>query len=448
MRDKAEVGLFQSNTNPKFITGVQTPLHRAALKEDGRRMMALLSLGWGIQAQDDQGYTTLDIVKRSGNNSFRGFFNSYLGQVTLASNASQESGLLQAIKRGDSATTKTLLIEGVDPLQADSEGCPALILAVIQGNAPAIEHLLRSKAEEQLLLKDLSASNTALHQAVLSGRQEIVEKLLDYSPDLEDRQCEGKTALYIAVEKEQMRTVQILLSYSPSARLFTQCNDGNTPIHKAVNLNNDILRLLLHGKDAARCLKHKNQLGETPMWLAVRHGNLESFHILRGSGASLRTTNNNHENLWHLLAHQNNVEFFTKTVYAFHPSDLQSRNRWNDMPLTVAERKGHSEIAVLMRKYSNGSKTAKLYKSPVPNEASLKSSKLFYTLTGDPKWIKQDSEGYWRHLTYDSYQVYERIYMASGIRERQYLACGQNIYRLDCCSSDIIKYRHRLRNAI
>lgn len=410
--------------------------------------MALLSLGWRIHAQDDQGYTTLDIVKRSANNSFRGFFDSYLGQVTLASDASQESGLFQAIKRGDSATTTTLLREGVDPLQADSEGCSALSLAVTQGNTPAIEQLLESKAEEQLLLKDLSGGNTALHQAVLTDQGEIVKKLLEYFPDLEDRQCEGKTALFLAVEKEQKRTVQILLSHSPSARLFTQCNAGNTPIHKAVDLNNDILRLLLHGKDAARCLKHKNQCGETPLWRAVRHGNLESFQILRASGALLRVTNNNHDNLLHLIAQQNNVDFLAKTIYAFQPSDLQSRNQWNDTPLTVAERKGHSDIAALMRRYSNGSKIAKLHKSLVPNEPSLKSSKLFYALTSDPKWIKEDSEGYWRHLTYDSYQIYERICMAAGEREKQSLACKQTIYRLDNCSSDIIKSRHRLRNAI
>ena len=402
-------------------------------------MMSLLSLGWRIHTQDNQGYTTLDIVKRSANNSFREYFNSHLSQVTLASDASQESRLLQAIKTGDSVTTKTLLEQGADPLQADSQGCSALISAVTQGDTRIIEQLLKSKAEEQFLLKDLPGGNTALHQAILTDRPEIVKKLLEYSPDLEDRQCEGKTALFLAVEKGQKSNVQILLGHSPKARLFTQCNAGNTPIHKAVNLTDDILRLLLHGKDAARCLKHKNQRGETPIWCAVRQGNLESFQTLRGSGASLRITNNDHDNLLHLIARQNHVEFLTKTIYAFHAPEFESRNRWNDTPLTVAERNGHSDIAALMRKYCNGSKIAKLHKTLVPNKASLESSKLFYTLTSESKWIKKDSEGYWRHLTYDSYQIYEHIWMAAGEGQQQSLTCKQNICRLDYCSSDIIK---------
>ena len=410
--------------------------------------MALLSLGWHIYAQDDRGYSALDIVKRSTNNSFREYFDSYLGQITLASDASQESELLQAIRRGDSATTKILLGESVDLLQADSEGHSALMLAVKQGTIPAIEQLLQSKAQEQLLLKDLSGGNTALHQAVLTDRPKIVKKLLKYSPNLENRENEGKTALFLAVEKEQKKTIEILLSNSPSARVFTQCNIGNTPIHKAVNLNNDILRLLLHGKDAARCLKHKNQLGETPMWVAVRHGNLESFQILRGSGASLRVTNNNHDNLLHLIAQQNNVEFLAKTVYAFPASELQSRNRWNDTPLTVAERNGHSDIAKFIRRHSRGSKMVKLHKSLVQKEASLKSSKPFYILTSELKWMREDSERYWRHLTIDSYQIYERIYMAAGGKEKQSLACKQSISCLNSCSSDINKSRHRLRHAI
>ena len=386
-------------------------------------MMALLSLGWNLHAQDDRGYTTLDIVNRSTDKSFRGYFDSYLGPATLASDASPEGRLLQAIKEGDLAMTKTLLEKGADPLQADSEGCAPLIVAVKKGSTPVIDQLLRLKSEEQLLLKEASGGNTALHLAVLMDRQDIVQKLLEYSPNLEDRQCEGKTALLLAVEKQQEGIVQTLLGHSPSPRLFTQSNAGNTPLHRAVTLGHEILRLLLRGKDAARSLKHKNQCGETPMWLAVRHGNLESFRILRGSGASLRVTNNDDDNLWHLIAQHNNFDFLRETVYLLHPSDLQGRNRWNDTPLTIAERNGYAEIAGLIRRCSLGSNLVKRHKDPMLNVASPRSLKLFYTLTDDAKWTKEDSGGYWTHLTYDSYQIYERIYMAAGGREKQSLPC-------------------------
>ena len=379
-----------------------------------------------MHAQDDQGYTTLDIVKQSADDSFRESFSSYLGQVALASYTSQERGLLEAIRKGDSEATKTLLGEGVDPLQADADGSCALILAVKQGNLAAVQQLLKSKAEEQLVLKDLPGGNTALHQAVLTDNLAIVKKLLEFSQDVEDRQSEGKTALFLAVENARKKTIQILLSHSPSARLFTQCNAGNTPVHIAANLNNDILRLILHGKDAARCLKHRNKSGETPIWHAVRHGNVESFQVLHGSGASLRMTNKDHENLLHLMARQNSVEFLAKTIYAFQASDVQSRNRWNDTPLTIAERNDFSEIVTLLRKKSEWPRTSKLHKIIAPNEAPPKPSKLFYTLSSEPKWVKKDSGGYWRHLTYNSYQVYERIFVAAMGGKSGPLTCKQN----------------------
>ena len=417
---------WKSRYHESYVNGMQTPLHRAALKADRRRMMALLSSGWHMSVQDQNGETALDIIRRSADKYFRESFKSYLGQGVTATNTNQGFALLQAAETDDTLAMKTLLEAGANPMLVNSEGRSPLFLAVTNGHLHTIKSLLQVHADEQLLLKDRLKGYVALHQAVLTNRLDVLKHILKYSPDLEDRQREGKTALFLAVQMNCEEMVKALLDHGPSARVFTQCNTGNTPVHKAVILNNELLQLLLDAEDSARCLEHKNQYGETPVWLALRHGRFEAFRVLKERGASLRVANNDHDNLLHLVARQRLYDFLNQNLHAFDASDIEGRNRWNDTPLTIADRNGHSEIAGLLRSYYTG--TVPISADDLGlGDAPSNHPKLFYTLGSEPKWIRQDSEGYWRHLTYDSYQVYERIYLQARNQQNGPLKCKQSM---------------------
>ena len=296
---------------------------------------------------------------------------------------------------------------GVSPLITNSEGLSCLSLAVTRGSLSAIDALLQFDVDEQLLLKSSLTGETAFHLAVILGNENIVRTLLEYGPELEDRQHDGKTALYLAVETNDEILVKLLLVNTPRPQVFTRCKAGNTPIHKAIGLKPELLSLLLDADDSARCLEHRNQFGETPIWLALRHQDFEAFRLLKERGVSVRAANNDHDNLLHLVARQDLYDFFSQNLAAFDPSDVERLNRWNDTPLTIADRSGYRGVASLLRSFYTGMKITNVAGIV---ETPSKEPKLFYTLGSDQKWIREDSEGYWRHLTYESYKVYEQIW--------------------------------------
>ena len=308
----------------------------------------------------------------------------------------------------------------MSPLVVGSEGHTCLSKAVTRGHLPAIHELLRVQTSEQLLLKNILTGESALHLSTILGNTDVALEILSYLPDLEDRQQDGKTALFLAVETDQKQLVKILLAHEPSAQIFTRCKAGNTPVHKAVSFSPELLGILLDAENSARCLEHQNHFGETPMWLAIRHQDINAFRMLKERGASLRTANNDQDNLLHLIARQDMYQFFSENLSAFEPSDVEGRNRWNDTPLTIADRNRHRGIADLLRSFYTGMKiTSMADVTDIPS----KEPKLFYTLGSDQKWIREDSEGYWRHLTYESYKVYEQIWL---------LAIGNSQGRLRC----------------
>lgn len=202
----------------RFLNGAQTPLHRAALKEDKRRTTYLLQLGWSIFVQDQSGQTSLDIVRRSADKYFREAFSLYLGQGNAATWENGGIMLLQAAETGDITKVKNLLDNDVSPLLVDTEGRSALLLAVAQGRIHMVNDLLECQRERQLLLKDRVSGETPLHKASFMGYTDVVKKLLTYSPDLEDRQRDGKTALFLASESGHWEVVKTFLDYPPKHR--------------------------------------------------------------------------------------------------------------------------------------------------------------------------------------------------------------------------------------
>lgn len=409
---------WKSRHHGRVLNGSQTPLHRAALKEDRKRLMDLLHLGWPVLVQDQGGHTTLDIVKRSADKYLRESLSLYLGQGIAATRENHGMELLETAESGDTISMRHLLKRGVSPLLVNSEGRSALFLAVARGHVPAIDELLGANTEEQLLLKDRVSGDTVLHMASSAGSEDAIKQLLLYLPDLEDRQHEGKTALFLAAENNYEKVVKILLDHVPKAQVFTQSNTGDTPLHIAATRDKELMEVLLNAEDSTKCLEHKNQLGETPVWLAVRHKNIEGFRILKERGASLSVADNNKDNLLHLVAQQRLYDFLNQNLHAFNASDIEERNRWNDTPLTIADRGGYLDITGLLRSYYTGNIFSN--EDEALNASGTRSSppKLFYTLGSESKWIREGSEGYWRHLTYESYRIYERIWWLAGNGQR------------------------------
>ena len=416
----------EGDSDERVFNGAQTPLHRAVLKEDTNRTRDLLHLGWPIFVQDYKGDTALDMVKRSPDRNLREAVRQYFGQGTIATAENQGVDLLEAVKTHDITKIQALLEKGVSPLLVTSEGQSALSLATLEGQISIIAILLQSEVKEQLLLKDQLSGATVLHRITKLGRDDILRQLLFYSPMLEDRQHDGKTALFLAIESNNESVVQVLLEHHPHAQVYTQSNTGDTPVHKAASRDHKLLELLLNTEGSENCLEHRNQLGETPVWLALRSKNFQNFRLLKERGACLSIMNNDNENLLHIVAQEGLEEFLYQNLQDLNAADIEVPNRWNDTPLSIADRLGYPDIARLLRSHYFGRIKRNQMKALESNTASTKPPMLFYTLNSDPKWLRRGSGGYWTCLTLESYNVYQSIYQyASMGQERVY--CEPNL---------------------
>ena len=403
-----------SRGHVRVPNGIQTPLHRAAIHGDSAKFMDLIECGWPLFVQDQRGLTALDIVENNCENHIRIKFPWYFGQSESAGPAESDHGLLRAAKAGDSSVVRRLLRENANPLLVDQDGRSPLHLAIGSNHATTIDALLDShvSAQEQFRQRDNTMRRTPLHEASANGRDDIIRKLLRYGPELEDRQAEGKTAVFLAVEYGHEAAVQTLLENVPSPQIFTLAVTKNTPIHEAAisTVKINILRRLLKAKDADSCLKHANSNGETPLWLALYHGNFVGFQMLRDRKASIRTSNRYGDTLLHVVAEKGLTDFLTQNIDNFFLSDFDARNRKNETPLMIARRRGFERIIKLFEERIDSDAVASVSGEAPSLGSAPGHHDLFYSLGSGDEWLRPNFGGYWRRLTFKSYEVYERIY--------------------------------------
>ena len=141
--------------------------------------------------------------------------------------------------------------------------------------------------------------------------------------------------------------VEVLLNHG--AQTFTQRDSRATPLHDAAKHDRiEILKRLLTADDAGKCLEHKNNTGDTPLWLALYHSHPKCAEILVNNGASLYVANNDGATVLHVAVSRDLYDFVKKNIRQFSPDEIESRNRWNDTPLVLAQRGGKHGIVELL----------------------------------------------------------------------------------------------------
>ncbi|MBN1818944.1 MAG: ankyrin repeat domain-containing protein [Sedimentisphaerales bacterium] len=161
------------------------------------------------------------------------------------------------------------------------------VFDIIYGN-------LRKKELVALFLLHISVllAVPEVHFHALEGHAEIVKQLLDSDPNLlHVRNKYGDTALHEAIQNGREEVVNVLLEFGSDIGAVD--NFGNTPLHEAaVNNRPELIRLLLQkGAD----LQAKNNYGDTPLHEAARTHSNEAISILLQKGADPCATNKNND---------------------------------------------------------------------------------------------------------------------------------------------------------
>ena len=336
----------------KVLNGTQTPLHRAAQKGDLERICQLFEAGWSLYIQDHKGLTAWDVLDRRDDDDFCNTVRERLDPHTPNNTVNEEQGqkLLQAAASGDVERVRNLVAKEVDAMFVDQGNQSALHVAVNHDKIHVAEYLLQAKGKELLRQKDRQWGDTPLHKAVVKGNATMMKKLLAYSPDIEDQQEGGETALFLAVGRGHAEAVDVLLKHG--AQVFTRKRDTKeTPLHRsAINGSLQILRRLLEAPDANKCLEHKKKSGETPLWVAVFSQHVECAEILLNQGASLHVANNGDDlNVIHAAVEKSMYGFLERNIHRFSRDAFESRNRWNETPLEMARKHGKQNFAKLIK---------------------------------------------------------------------------------------------------
>ncbi|KAL8807219.1 MAG: hypothetical protein Q9200_004761 [Gallowayella weberi] len=225
---------------------------------------------------------------------------------------------------------------------------------------------------------------------------------------IEERTLDGKTALFLAIERGYIATTEMLLDLG--AQIFTQCRQGNTPIHAVASaedipLDESLLARIFGEKEAVQCFEHKNQFGQTPIALALLHQNLECFRLLKEKSASIHTVNDKGENLLHIMATMGHYDDLMGYVDEFDQSAFEDKDIRGMTPSMIAEKCQNLRWLGLFE-------SRRVRNSTGPESIpAVKDQPNFYTLNAGEPWLSEHKGSrYWEHLTYHSFAIYETIY--------------------------------------
>ncbi|XP_078029747.1 ankyrin repeat and SOCS box protein 2 isoform X1 [Epinephelus lanceolatus] len=252
----------------------------------------------------------------------------------------EEEPLFQAIRVGDSSRVKALTMHGTNLMLPSKPGWLATHQAALYGQDTCLRVLL--SAQLGMLNKQTMRGETALMVAIGKERLKCVQILLEKGADPNIPNNEKETPLYKACERNSAAMVAMLLNHG--AVVNTRCILGWTALQEAANRNNvEICEMLL--KAGA---KHEltNVYGISPMFTAAQTGQIATLRCLLKHGADINSqaadgatalyeaAKNGHGQIVELLLSQN--------------ADANKPGKTGLLPIHIAAQRGSESIVSML----------------------------------------------------------------------------------------------------
>ena len=279
----------------------RTPLMICACKGHVGCLVLLLEAGAGLDVVSPDGNTALHLASFSKNN-----------QADLVN---------MLLKHGASIEARNNVV--ITPL----------LVAIAEANEPAVVALLEGGASLATVDND---SDTALHYAARleNNQAELVNILLKHGASVETPNEAGVTPLHMAVAHANEPAVVALLE--GGASLATVDSDGDTALHHAAfsqtNQADLVNMLLKHGAS----IEARNNVGATPLLVAIGHDNEPAAVALLEGGASLATVDSDGNTALHYAASLENNQAELVNMLLKHGASIEARNNVGVTPLHAA----------------------------------------------------------------------------------------------------------------
>jgi ankyrin repeat protein len=190
--------------------------------------------------------------------------------------------LIDAVKAGDVAAVRSLLMKRADVAATEADGTTALHWAVENDNDSLVAMLLASGAKAQVVNRHGIAP---LHRAATNGNASIVNRLLTAGADANVATPAGETPLMMAARTGTGKAIQALLAKGAEVNT-REAWRGQTALMWAASENNaEAVRVLV---TAGADIKARSTSGMfTPLLFAVRGGHVDATRALLDAGADV-----------------------------------------------------------------------------------------------------------------------------------------------------------------
>ncbi|CAH8620453.1 unnamed protein product [Schistosoma guineensis] len=232
------------NVHQPTCTLQRRPVHYAALRQQVSCLQMLLNAGAQIDARDTFGNTPLHYAAEDGDGGLLSLLLNN-GACVDAQDITNKTPLMKAARSGKVWAVRRLLLFGANVNVKDRNDETALHFACRQGSTEITRMLI--KAESRLNAQN-QIGLTPLMESVSYNQREAVSLLIKHKDiDLYKRDfCTGDTALHIAVKKNYIHIVEILLRAGNWYIEYNYNNLGESFVHDVVAYNRlELLRLFL-----------------------------------------------------------------------------------------------------------------------------------------------------------------------------------------------------------
>ncbi|BBB15883.1 ankyrin repeat domain protein [Candidatus Rickettsiella viridis] len=281
------------------------------------------------------------------------------------------SALHLAVKNGKEELVKYLLSHGAELSQQDTNGDTPLHMAVKRGNWTITKLLLSHSAKELYSRNHLG--ETPLHTAVIIKNVNVAKLLISHKvAKLSNQVADNKILLNVAIENEDLEMIKLLLTHKVKLAIADTASLLELVVKRN---RIDILEILLHRRDiklskqdfniilsfAAEYnrldmakmalsrgakLSSQDNLGNTPLHMAARSGHKEMAQWLIKRGAKLSSQDNLGNTPLHMAARNGHKEMTQWLIKR--GANLFSFNQDNLAPLHVAIQAGNYPLSELL----------------------------------------------------------------------------------------------------
>ncbi|MBK9387858.1 MAG: ankyrin repeat domain-containing protein [Planctomycetes bacterium] len=201
--------------------------------------------------------------------------------------------LVEACCHDQPHLVRGLLAAGADANERDEDGCPALLLAALNGSSAIVAMLLAAGADPHASLEDRTQ---AIHLAASFGVAESLRLLLAAGVSVDARDDQECTPLWCAASEGNLETLEFLLA--SGAQIDARDLDGSTPLHRAYHSGVPAIVRTLCAAGAE--LEARDNRGRTPLLVAVSLGSVEMVETLLDLGADLHTVDHERQSALHV----------------------------------------------------------------------------------------------------------------------------------------------------